>query len=77
MTKACILLKVRPRRERAVVQTAGKIAGVKFAFVALGRFDVVVAAETKDHAALQKVVEDINRIEAVVASETLPALEVK
>ncbi len=51
--------------------------GVRFAFVALGRFDVVAAAETRDHAGLEKLADDLNRIDAVVASETLPAVEVR
>lgn len=76
MTKACVLLKVRPGREGAVAQQAAKVAGVRFAFVTLGRFDVVASAETRDYAALQKVVEDLNGIDSVVASETLPSLEV-
>ncbi len=77
MTKACVLLKVRPGRERAVAERAAKVMGVRFAFVALGRFDVVAAAETRDQAGLEKVVDDLNRIDAVVASETLPAVEVR
>lgn len=77
MAKACILLKVRPRAERTVASQAAKVAGVQFAFVTLGRFDVVASVQTRDHAALEKAVEDLNRIDAVVASETLPALEVK
>ncbi len=77
MTKACILLKVRPGRERTVAEQAGKIGGVRFAFAVLGRFDVATAAETRDYAGLEKLVADLNRIEAVVASETLPSLEVR
>ncbi len=77
VTKACILLKVRPGRERAVAEQASKVMGVRFAFVTLGRFDVVAAAETRDHAGLEKLVDDLNRIDAVVASETLPAVEVR
>ena len=77
MTKACVLLKVRPRKERAVAERVAKVAGVRFAFVSLGRYDVVAAVETRDYAGLQKAVEDLNRIEAVLASETLPALEVR
>ncbi len=76
MTKACVLVKVRPGSEGAVAQQAAKVAGVRFAFVTLGRFDVVAAAETRDYAGLQKVVEDLNRIDSVIASETLPSLEV-
>lgn len=75
--KACVLLKVRPRKERTVVEQAVKTAGVRFAFVALGRFDVVAALETKDYASLERAVEDLNRIGDVVASETLPALEAR
>lgn len=77
MTKACVLLKVRPAQEKGVASAASKVAGVKFAFVALGRFDIVASVEARDYAGLQKVVEDLNRIDSVVASETLPALEVK
>ena len=77
MTKACVLLKVRPGREGAAAEQAAKIAGVRFAFVTLGRFDVVASVETRDYTGLEKAVEDLNRIEAVVATETLPALEVK
>ncbi len=51
--------------------------GVRFAFVTLGRFDLVAAAETQDYAGLEKVVDELNRIEAVVASETLPAVDVR
>jgi uncharacterized protein with GYD domain len=77
MTKACVLLKVRPRTERTVASQAAKVAGVRFAFTTLGRFDVVTSVQTRDQAALEKAVEDLNRIDGVVASETLPALEVK
>ncbi len=77
MTKACILLKVRPGEERAVAERAAKVAGVRFAFVTLGRFDVATAAEARDYAGLEKLVDGLNRIEAVVASETLPAVEVR
>lgn len=77
MTKACVLLKVKPGAEGVVTAQAAKVAGVRFAFVALGRFDVVVAAESRDYPALQKLVEDLSRIDSVWASETLPALEVK
>ncbi len=77
MMKACVLLKVRPRKEWTVVEQAVKTAGVRFAFVTLGRFDVVAALETRDYASLQNAVEDLNRIGDVVASETLSALEVK
>ncbi len=77
MTKACVLLKVRPGRERTVSEQAAKVAGVRFAFVTLGRFDVAAAAEARDYAGLEKLVDDLNRIEAVVASETLPAVEAR
>ena len=77
MTKACVLLKVRPGKERTVAERAAKVAGVRFAFVSLGRYDAVAAVDTRDYAGLQKAVEDLNRIEAVLASETLPALEVR
>jgi uncharacterized protein with GYD domain len=77
MTKACVLLKVRPGREKAVAEQAAKVVGVRFAFVTLGRFDVVAAAEARDQAGLEKLVDDLNRIEAVVASETLPSVEVR
>jgi uncharacterized protein with GYD domain len=73
--KACVLLKVRPRRERGVADQAAKVAGVRYAFVTLGRFDVVAAVETRDYASLRTAVEDLNRIGDVVASETLPGLE--
>lgn len=76
MTKACVLLKVQPGKEKAATQQAAKVAGVKYAFVTLGRFDVAAAAEARDSAALGKIVEDLNRIDGVVASETLPQLEV-
>jgi uncharacterized protein with GYD domain len=75
--KACVLLKVRPGRERAVADQASKVMGVRFAFVALGRFDVVASGEAGYYPALEKLVDDLNRIEAVVASETLLAVEVR
>lgn len=75
MTKACVLLKVRPRKEKAVATQAAKVVGVRFAFTTLGRFDVATSLETRDGAALERAVEDLNRIDGVVASETLPALE--
>jgi len=77
MTKACVLLKVRPRTERTVASQAAKVAGVRFAFTTLGRFDVVASVQARDEEAFEKAVEDLNRIEDVVASETLPAFEVR
>jgi len=77
VTKACILLKVRPGKEKGVAELAAKVAGVRFAFVTLGRFDVAAAVETRDYDALEKVVDDLNRLEGVAVSETLPALGVK
>ncbi len=56
---------------------ASRVTGVRFAFVTPGRFDIVAAAETRDYVALEKLVDDLNRIDSVIAFETLPAMEVR
>ena len=72
MLNACILLKVVPTRADMILDTVKKIAGVRKAYFAYGRFDIVVFAEVEDYRKLRELTAQINAIEGVRSTETLP-----
>jgi uncharacterized protein with GYD domain len=74
--KACILIKTAAGKHSEVSSKLGGIAGVKMAFPTFGRADVAVDSEVKDFKELASLLSSISRIEGVLATETLIALEV-
>lgn len=71
MLNACILLKVVPTRAEAALEEIKKIEGVRKAYLAFGRFDIVVLLEAKDYAEIKRVTAIINGINGVRSTETL------
>lgn len=51
---------------------ARKLEGITQAYPVFGRADVVARAEIRNTAALQTVLDEVNKIEGVTATETLP-----
>ena len=72
MLNACILLKVVPTKADAILDTIRKIGGVRKAYFTYGRFDLVVFVEVEDYKKLREVTAQINGIEGVRSTETLP-----
>jgi len=69
---ACILLKVVPTKADTILDTIRKIAGVRKAYFTYGRFDLAVFVEVEDYKKLREVTTQINGIEGIRSTETLP-----
>ena len=68
---ACILVKTKPASSDDVILELRKLKGVRKAYVAYGRFDIVAFVEGPDYPALRKMTAEINSIGGVRSSETL------
>ena len=68
---ACILVKTTPTKSDEVLEESRKLPGVHKAFVAYGRFDLVVFAKSADYSAIRKLTSSINALEGVRSTETL------
>ena len=55
-----------------ILDTVKKIAGVRKVYFTYGRFDIVVFAEVEDYRKLRELTAQINAIEGVRSTETLP-----
>jgi len=71
MTKACILVKAVPVKGKKILEEVGKVDGVKKAFMAYGRADIVVLVEAKEYEKVLEVVDKIHAIDGVRSTETL------
>lgn len=71
MLNACILLKVAPTRADVILKEILKLKGIKKAYYAYGRFDIVILLEAEDYKSLKKITGQINSIEGVRSTETL------
>jgi uncharacterized protein with GYD domain len=69
--RACILVKTTPLQTDDVVRKARSTKGVKKAFVAFGRFDLVAFAEGADYEEIRKLTWDLNGLSGVRSTETL------
>jgi uncharacterized protein with GYD domain len=69
---ACILLKVVPTKADTILDTVRKIAGVGKAYFTYGRFDLAVFVEVEDYKKLRDITTQINGIEGIRSTETLP-----
>lgn len=72
MLDACILLKVVPTRAKRILSAISRIAGVRKAYFTCGRFDLAVFVEAEDYKKLRKITTNINSIEGIRSTETLP-----
>jgi DNA-binding Lrp family transcriptional regulator len=69
---ACILLKVVPTKADMILETVRKIAGVRKAYSTYGRFDLTVFVEVEDYKRLREITTQINGVEGIRSTETLP-----
>lgn len=72
MLNACVLLKVMPSKASTILSAVRKIIGVRKAYFSYGRFDIVMFAEVEDYRRLREITTQINGLEGVRSSETLP-----
>lgn len=72
MLDACILLKVVPTKAKKILKTINEIAGVRKAYFTYGRFDLAVFVEAEDYKKLREITTNINSIEGIRSTETLP-----
>jgi DNA-binding Lrp family transcriptional regulator len=72
MLDACILLKVVPTKASTILDTVRKVTGVRKAYSTYGRFDLVIFVEVEDYKKLREITTQINGIEGIRSTETLP-----
>ena len=72
MLNACILLKVVPIKDYAILSAIKDIDGVRKAYFTHGRFDIVVFVEVVDYKELRAITTKINGVEGIRSTETLP-----
>ena len=72
MLNACILLKVVPTQASMVLDSVKKAAGVRKAYYTYGIFDLAVFVEVEDYKQLRQITTEINGIEGIRSTETLP-----
>jgi uncharacterized protein with GYD domain len=68
---ACILIKTTPIHTDLVLQKARAMTEVRKAFVAYGRYDLVVFASAPDYSVVRRLTSAINSLEGVRSTETL------
>ena len=72
MLDACVLLKVVPTRANIILNAVRKVSGVRKAYFTYGRFDLAVFVEAEDYKELRAITAQINAIEGIRSTETLP-----
>jgi uncharacterized protein with GYD domain len=72
MLNACVLLKVVPTKAVAILTAVRKTVGVRKAYSCYGRFDLVIFAEVEDYKQLRELTTQINSLEGIRSTETLP-----
>ena len=72
MLDACILLKVVPTKADIILDTIRKVTGVRKVYFTYGRFDLAVFVEVEDYKKLREITTQINGIEGIRSTETLP-----
>jgi DNA-binding Lrp family transcriptional regulator len=68
---ACILVKTTPIQTEEVVGAIRQIKGVRKAFVAYGRYDLVAFVHSADYSGISKLTTDVNALPGVRSTETL------
>ncbi len=72
MLNACILLKVVPTKSDAILEKLSEFEYVRKAYDTYGRFDLTIFVEGKDYQELREITTEINSIEGIRSTETLP-----
>jgi len=68
---ACILIKTTPLHTGEVLQKIRSMKEVRKAFVAYGRYDLVVFASSSDYSDVRSLTSAINNLDGVRSTETL------
>jgi len=68
---ACILVKTTPTQTDEVLESIRKVAGVRRAFIAYGRYDLVAFVATSDYSGISQLTSRVNSIAGVRSTETL------
>lgn len=68
---ACILVKTTPVQTGEVLEAVTKIGGIRRAFVAYGRYDLIAFAQSPDYSGIAKLTSQVNSINGVRSTETL------
>jgi DNA-binding Lrp family transcriptional regulator len=63
---------VVPTKQEAILKKVKEIEGVRKAFYAYGRWDIVAFLELRDYKSIRVVSGEINSIDGVRSTETLP-----
>ena len=71
MVKACLLVKTTPVKGERVLEKVKKIKGVKRAFLAYGRADVVILVDTEKYEEVLNITSKVHGIDGVRSTETL------
>ncbi len=69
--EACILLKTVPLQTDAVLRKVRSLPGVRKAFVAYGRYDIVAWVRGDAYPEIRKLTGEINSVQGVRSTETL------
>ncbi len=69
---ACILLKVVPTKSDSILEEVLKMDRVRKAYNTYGRFDIAIFVEVENYEELREITTDINTVEGVRSTETLP-----
>ena len=72
MLNACILLKTVPTKAHLILDAVRAIDGIKKAYPTYGRFDMAVFVEVEDYKKLRAITTEINGIDGIRSTETLP-----
>ncbi|MGA2199766.1 MAG: Lrp/AsnC ligand binding domain-containing protein [Nitrososphaerales archaeon] len=68
---ACILIKTVPLQTESVLEKTKSLKGVRKAFVAYGRYDMVAFVEASGYPEIRKLTGEINSARGVRSTETL------
>lgn len=72
MLNACILLKVVPTEAEKILNSVKLVKGVRKAYFTYGVFDLAIFVEVEDYKQLREITTQINCIEGIRSTETLP-----
>ena len=76
MSKACVLIRVRPGQHYQVAKQIASFEGVRSAFAVVGAADVIVRIEVQGMRELTALGTKIGDLEDVITTETLVSAEV-
>jgi DNA-binding Lrp family transcriptional regulator len=71
MLNACILAKTMPTRAEKILNAIKEFKEVRKAFLAYGRFDIVIYIDVSDYQQIRVMSGKINSIDGVRSTETL------